>query len=152
MVPAAIEGEVAPSGASNTSVSPEPQYDDMDISSESGSAAKRIRLPPIVDFTGFRPDGSMRPTTDPSGYKDAGGGIRRSPVASTQSFGNHGSHPSPVFRGQRDASPQAGHSSLATAQDQEQRRNERRATLMREAEIMRAALRAKEREIDELER
>lgn len=152
VVPAAIEGEAAPSGASNASVSPEPQYDDMDISSESGSAAKRIRLPPIVDFTGFRPDGSIRPTTDPSGYKDAGGGIRRSPATSVQSFANHSTRPSPAFRGQPDGSPQAGHSSLATAQDHEQRRNERRATLMREAEIMRAALRAKEREIDDLER
>lgn len=151
MVPAATEGEVGPSGASNMSVSPEPQYDEMDVS-ESGSAAKRIRLPPIVDFTGFRPDGSVRPTTDPSGYKDAGGGIRRSPATSTQSFSNHGSRPSPAFRSQPDASPQLGHSSLPTAQDEEQRRNERRATLMREAEIMRAALRAKEREIDELER
>lgn len=152
VVPAAADGDIVPSGLSNTSVSPEPQYDEMDMTSDSGSAAKRIRLPPIVDFTGFRPDGTIRPTTDPSGYKDAGGGIRRSPVTSNQAFNNHNSRPSPVFHGKPDTSPRAAHSAIGPVQDDEQRRNERRAILMREAEIMRAALRAKEREIDDLER
>lgn len=142
-------GEVdAPSNASHTSVSPDPQADQMDIS-EPSSTAKRIRLPPIVDFTGYRPDGA-RTTTDPSAYKDAGGGVRLSPAPSH--------HYSPQQRMSTSVRAEANHvppNGLAAPLSQEEvdrRRNERRLLLMREAEEMRAALRAKEREIDELER
>ena len=151
VVPAFTESEAVPSNASHTSVSPDPQYSETDVLSDNGSAAKRIRLPPIVDFTGFQPDGSIRPTTDPSGYKDAGGGIRRSPNVSTQTFSAQVARASPVF-GSQPESDASVVPLIVTAENQERRRNDRRAVLMREAEIMRAALRAKEREIDDLER
>lgn len=153
VVPASGEGDT-PSGASHTSVSPDPQADAMDMTSEP-SQAKRIRLPPIVDFTGFRPDGTARTTTDPSAYKDAGGGMRRSPAMHpSQGYAMHPEAPHPLAHpGRLDPAQQSYASSPSfTAQDEDGRRNERLALLMREAEQMRAALRAKEREIDALER
>ena len=119
--------EDLPSNAGHISTSPDPQEMDID------SATKRIRLPPIIDFTGYRPD--VR-TSDPSAYRDATPGVRLSPGPS------YPPQMGPVD--QRVPVP--------TVQELEARRNERRYLLMREAEEMRAALRAKEREIDELER
>jgi len=148
-VPASGEGDV-PSGASHTSVSPDPQTDAMDISSEP-SQAKRIRLPPIVDFTGFQPDGTGRATTDPSAYKDARDGMRHSPAThAPQGYATQPQGPHSLAHPGRPDSAQQGLS--FAPQDEERKRNERLASLMREAEQMRAALRAKEREIDALER
>jgi len=151
VVPASGEND-APSSASHTSVSPDRQVDPMDTTPESPQP-KRIRLPPIVDFTGFRPDGSARTTTDPSAYKDAGGGMRRSPMQPSQGYSMH---PQPAQllaqSGRMGSGQQAFASSSFTTQDDEARRDARLALLMREAEQMRAALRAKEREIDALER
>ncbi|KAK5077898.1 GATA type transcriptional activator of nitrogen-regulated proteins [Lithohypha guttulata] len=152
VVPASAEGDVPPSNASHTSVSPDPHTEDMDITSEPSSAPKRIRLPPIVDFTGFQPDGSSRTTTDPSAYKDAGTGIRISPMPPNQGYTRHSPRPMHVSQAQPDSLSRQLASSSVTTQDGEEIRTERRTTLMREAELMRAALRAKEREIDELER
>lgn len=141
-MPAMQEDNVAPSSASHTSVSPDPNADEMDTTEDATSVNKRIRLPPIVDFTGFRPDGTSRPTTDPSAYKDAGGGMRGSPAMSAY-------HYLPQSESIRQDQGQQAH---LPAQDDERRRQDRLQVLMREAELMRAALRAKEREIDELER
>lgn len=151
VVPASGEND-APSSASHKSVSPDPQADSMDTTPES-SQAKRIRLPPIVDFTGFRPDGSARTTTDPSAYKDAGGGMRHSPMEPSQAYSMHPqSAQLSGHSGRMEAGQQVFSSSSFNTQDEEGRRKERLALLMREAEQMRAALRAKEREIDALER
>lgn len=151
VVPASGEGD-APSSASHTSVSPEPQADAIDITSGS-SQAKRIRLPPIVDFTGFQPDGTARTITDPSAYKDAGGGMRHSPAMhSSQGYAMQPQAPHSSSHAGRLAPTQQTFVPSASPQDDEGRRNERLALLMREAEQMRAALRAKEREIDALER
>jgi hypothetical protein len=51
---------------------------------------------------------------------------------------------------ERDVSPQVPVDGTNVDRDRELLRAERRAQLMREAEVMRAALRAKEREIDDL--
>ena len=150
VVPASGELD-APSSASHTSVSPDPQADMMDMTPET-SQSKRIRLPPIVDFTGFRPDGTARTTTDPSAYKDAGGGMRHSStVHASSGYAVHQPPPQSLHSGSWEPAQQPFLPSL-TAQDEDVRRNERLALLMREAEQMRAALRAKEREIDALER
>lgn len=144
VVPATTDLDAAASSAaSHTSVSPDPQaVEKMDLSGES-SASKRIRLPPIVDFTGFRPDGSSRATTDPSAYSHAGGGGRI--PAADPTLARYSPRPPQPLQSQIELHPHQGF-------HQDGRREERLATLMREAELMRAALRAKEREIDELER
>lgn len=126
VVPATTED--IPSSASHISTSPDPQEMEID------SASKRIRLPPIVDFTGYRPDAR---TTDPGAYKDAAPGPRISPAPSQYS---------------PQITPVDHRVPVPSVQELEARRNERRYLLMRQAEEMRAALRAKEREIDELER
>lgn len=148
VVPAQGEGEALASGASHTSVSPDPQADDIDESPESTLSNKRMRLPPIVDFTGYQPDGTVRQTTDPSAYKDIGA-ARRSPlVAQSEPY-------APIHPPQARSDPTLMNQQRAisgTPAEDHWRKEERRATLMREAELMRAALRAKEREIDELER
>lgn len=147
VVPAtASEADVAASSAaSHTSVSPDPQaVEEMDLSGEP-SASKRIRLPPIVDFTGFRPDGTARATTEPSAYRHAGGGIQYSSATQDPTVMRYSPRPPPLLQPQIDQRQNF-------AQDDDRRREDRLATLMREAELMRAALRAKEREIDELER
>lgn len=147
VVPAHGEGDNAASGASHTSVSPDPQADEMDVSPEATTANKRMRLPPIVDFTGYQPDGTIRQTTDPSAYKDIGA-TRRSPLIGSNDLYMHPpqARPDPTLASQRRQSVSL------SAEEQHRRKEERRAVLMREAELMRAALRAKEREIDELER
>lgn len=158
-MPANSENETGQAADSQPSASPEPAQL-TDRSPESAVSVKRMRLPPIVDFTGFRPDGVQHVTSDPAAYRDLGG-TRRSPVASSTSH-----HPSPSQVSGHSAGgapridpalhtqgpPSSSTTHAATVQDEEQRKHDRRATLMREAELMRAALRAKEREIDELER
>lgn len=133
---------------------------------------KRVRLPPIVDFTGYRPD-----TSNPAAYKESVN-PRRSPVLS----GARGSLISPsaedytaqiaaaaaaadhmqvdpvlLSSSQQRARPEyvslqpsPAPSPSLSSEGRERWKTERRLTLMREAEMMRAALRQKEREIDEL--
>ncbi|KAJ9654383.1 GATA type transcriptional activator of nitrogen-regulated proteins [Neophaeococcomyces mojaviensis] len=154
VVPASLEGEPRPPSESQASVSPDPQAEDVEAP-ETPSAAKRIRLPPVIDFTGFRPDGSSRITTDPSAYKDAGGGMRSS--AGYSHLSQPTGHTAEGMRldssfSQSQQDQMASLSAVAVTQEEQRRREERRTNLMREAELMRAALRAKEREIDELER
>jgi len=156
VVPASTEGEPRLSSESHASVSPDPRPEDVEMT-EAPSATKRIRLPPVIDFTGFRPDGTSRMTTDPSAYKDAGGGTRlpatgyshlspiTGPPADSSQLDTSNSH----FYQQNQL---PGLSAAAGTHEEQWRREERRANLMREAEVMRAALRAKEREIDELEK
>lgn len=145
VVPAQGEGETITSGASHTSVSPDPHADEMDTSPSSGSVNKRIRLPPIVDFTGFQPDGSVRQPTDPGAYKDMSAS-RRSPLVGSSDMYMQ----PPQTRSNQPLITQ--HRQSVSGEEPHGRKEERRAVLMREAELMRAALRAKEREIDELER
>lgn len=143
------------------STSPEPPSQDVEMS-DSAAPQKRIRLPPIVDFTGFRPDRPLAATSDPSAYKDMGG-RRASPArhmagdftlqppltgsAADQSRIDSIHLPPRNSTRELDRLPP-----IAGSSDKERSREDRRAQLMREAEIMRAQLRAKEREIDELER
>lgn len=148
VVPAHGEAETVASSASHTSLSPEPPADEMDVSSASSSTNKRIRLPPIVDFTGFQPDGTMRQPSDPSAYKDLGSSKRPPLVVEPEPYSPL--HPSYGRGDPTLAGPQR--QVTGASAEEHQRKEERRATLMREAELMRAALRAKEREIDELER
>lgn len=168
VVPAYPEAPVTIGSPSETPVStgsPDPMIEDIDTGSEPSSSAKRMRLPPIIDFTGYRPDLT---TSDPAAYKEVNL-PRRSPLLSA----------APLSRAQPATEDYAMQAQLAAAaatdgmqldpalnlppyhsrtspttstDDNERLKTERRATLMREAEVMRAALRAKEREIDELER
>jgi len=143
------------------SMSPEPtspEQDGQQESADSTPAPKRRRPPPTVDYTGYVPE---NPTTD--GPSSA----QKSPEDYTVQLqlaaaAAEGIHLDPALvnasRGQREpdaTTPQgrdtaANTNTTATDQDREHSRSERRAQLMREAEVMRAALRAKEREIDDL--
>lgn len=184
----------SPTQHTASSVSPDPMMDD-ETAYEGSSSLKRVRLPPIIDFTGYRPDEPFANTTtsDPAAYKDFGTS-RRSPISHRQHVGGDDfvmkaqlaaaaaadsmQLDSALIRGPNKQSQQSQQShdsqhdvpaseqpqqqqqqqqqtsppSTMTAEERERWRNERRAVLMREAEVMRAALRAKEREIDDLEK
>lgn len=139
------------------STSPEPvspeqqsQHEDRDTT----PAPKRKRAPPTVDYTGYVPqsptsDTSRQPQKTAEDYTvqlqlaaAAAEGMQLDPALVDASRGgrreldNRMSQPTETREGDSTV--------------EEDRRAERRAQLMREAEVMRAALRAKEREIDDL--
>jgi hypothetical protein len=137
------------------SISPEPMSPDVEgqqqESTDHSPAPKRRRLPPTVDYTGYVPQDTTEDTARPAQRPTdeytlqaqlaavaAAEGMRLDPALI-----NAGRQPRPVEQAVDDAGQ-------ATSQETEYLREERRAQLMREAEVMRAALRAKEREIDEL--
>ncbi|KAL2438541.1 hypothetical protein ABEF95_011579 [Exophiala dermatitidis] len=147
------------------STSPEPvspEQGNPENSRDESPAAKRRRPPPSVDYTGYVPGPSAT---------DAGSATRPpsddyTVQARLAAAAAEGMQLDPLLmdagRRQRDQLPRISEPPGSTTgqhttesdrdreRDREQWRNERRAQLMREAEVMRAALRAKEREIDDL--
>jgi hypothetical protein len=114
-----------------TSTSPEPSSE----REESGEAdpqppsAKRQRPPPSIDFTGFDP---TTPDAGKTQSAEAADYARQAQIvaAATAAIGRH-SYPEHT--------------------EAERKRIDRREALLREAELMRAALKAKEKEIDEMQ-
>ncbi|KAI1611122.1 GATA-binding protein [Exophiala viscosa] len=158
VVPAYPDAPKADQGTSqtNVSVSPEPvspTQDTQQESSDNAPPAKRRRPPPEVDYTGYVPE----PTNG-----DAKASIPRSiddytVQAQLAAAAAEGMQLDPALtdagRPRQEGDTAEGEQTGAPAnaeEDQEGFRTERRTQLMREAEVMRAALRAKEREIDEL--
>ena len=119
------------------------QQENTDAEGDSEApAAKRRRPPPSIDFTGYdhsmelhqpgaHPSASQRPDTD-----------QTSKTTSLVDFAHQAELAAVAAR--IDSQQISGDSEI------DRRRLERREELRREAEAMRAALRAKEREIDEL--
>lgn len=155
----------SPSQGGNSPVSPhEDQMEPSVEMNEATQSVKRVRLPPIVDFTGYRPD-----TTNPAAYKEVLK-PRQSPNAPTfpgpslaptsedyaiqaqlaAAAASDGMQLDPALRPRLNQQPPQMPSPSLAAESRERWKAERRLTLMREAEMMRAALRQKEREIDEL--
>jgi hypothetical protein len=120
-----------------TSASPEP----IDVATEialEGPAAKRQRPPPSIDFTGYDPESSSSIQVGSSAQSDY---VETARVASTS------------FTAVNDATrPTAKNNDNENdgSLELDRRKTERRERLLREAEEMRAALRAKEQEISEL--
>ncbi|EXJ94525.1 GATA-binding protein, other eukaryote [Capronia coronata CBS 617.96] len=153
--------------ASPEPVSPEQDYHDT-LGDES-PAPKRRRPPPTVDYTGYvpgppagdAPRSAQQPTEDYTVQARlaaaAAEDMQLDP--SLADTGRRQQEPTP--RLSEAPAPAPVPASTATPanvaitesereRDREHWRSERRAQLMREAEMMRAALRAKEREIDDL--
>ncbi|KAK5060020.1 hypothetical protein LTR84_009904 [Exophiala bonariae] len=150
-----------PEGAASqaaTSISPEPASPGIDggESIQGTPATKRKRPPPTVDYTGYVPDSArndgpgeiQRPTDDFTVQA-------RLAAAAAEEMQLD---PALVGAGQHDRrlestplrTSERSEVSPSSYPQTERVRNERRTQLMREAEEMRAALRAKEREIDDL--
>ena len=151
-----------PEGATSqaaTSLSPEPTSPGIDSAQESTQntpATKRKRLPPTVDYTGYVPDsvrnegqGETQRRNDDFTVQArlaaaAAEGMQLDPALVGAGHHDRRSELTPLRPNERpEVSPSSN-------QQTERVRNERRTQLMREAEEMRAALRAKEREIDDL--
>ncbi|OCT44982.1 GATA factor SREP [Cladophialophora carrionii] len=138
------------------SASPEPTAsaaEEHQVSSDSSPALKRRRQPPTVDYTGYVPQSSLSegPPTSQDTSDQYAINLQRAAAAA----GGMQLDPALLEAGRRRQEQDATHSEARAdgAGSEEERgalRAERRAQLMREAEVMRAALRAKEREIDDL--
>lgn len=138
-------------------VSPEQNY--HETSGDPSPAPKRRRPPPPVDYTGYVPgpsaaDAPRSAQTPSDDYTvqarlaaAAAEGMQLDPLLVDAGRRQK----EPALRQNDAPSPKpAAPNSLNSEGDREHWRNERRAQLMREAEEMRAALRRKEREIDDL--
>ncbi|RVX70759.1 hypothetical protein B0A52_05410 [Exophiala mesophila] len=141
--------------AGTSSISPEPpspELEEMQDSTPSTPASKRKRLPPTVDYTGYIPESSAS-IRQPSPHKHAedfavqaqlaaaaAEGMQLDPALVNTPHRHRGIELPPIRELQRSIE----------ASTPPHLRGDRRAQLMREAEEMRAALRAKEREIDDL--
>lgn len=138
----------------NRAVSPNQSTSDSAEQMRSANAknpATKQRSPPTIDFTGYRPE--KRSLTPPEilgentekhsvpqpGHSDDDK-IRQVLVAAAA----QGMQLDPALLQSEEKTDQTA------IQDHKRRQAERRAQLMRDAEEMRAALRAKEKEIDEL--
>lgn len=105
-----------------------------------------------MDYTGYQPESPTidGPTSAPKSTEDYTVQLQLAAAAA------EGMQLDPALvdagrqQGEQDAAVAPRNESPATEQEREEVRTERRAQLMREAEMMRAALRAKEREIDDL--
>ncbi|KAK5331997.1 GATA type transcriptional activator of nitrogen-regulated proteins [Exophiala xenobiotica] len=147
-----------PDGAASrktVSTSPEPISPEQHAYQESNDTSpppKRRRPPPTVDYTGYVPEITAGDTqqTGPAPADDYRAQAQLAAAAA------EGMHLDPALadagrrQQERDVSPPAYADGTNADRDRELLRAERRAQLMREAEVMRAALRAKEREIDDL--
>ena len=137
------------------SASPEPTSsvpDEQPLAADSSPAPKRRRQPPSIDYTGYMPQtGVSEPSPTPQDTPDhyavqlqraaaAAGGMQLDPAL--LEAGRRGQ--------EQDATQPENQTSSNAEQERATLRVDRRAQLMREAEVMRAALRAKEREIDDL--
>ncbi|EXJ74737.1 uncharacterized protein A1O5_01432 [Cladophialophora psammophila CBS 110553] len=125
------------------------------MSTDVSPAPKRRRPPPTVDYTGYVPQTAVNEAqrTARDTNEDYAIHLQRAAAAA----GGMQLDPALVEAGRRQQEDDAtatqqpeDHRKGATGQDRIAWRAERRAQLMREAEVMRAALRAKEREIDDL--
>lgn len=142
----------ATSSQKTVSTSPEPVSPEQAVYQESVDASpapKRRRPPPTVDYTGYVPEAASSHAQQstprpPEEYRVQ---------AQLAAAATEGMHLDPALSdtGRRSQEQEVGHSVTANSErDQDLLRADRRAQLMREAEVMRAALRAKEREIDDL--
>lgn len=159
VVPAYPDVVNATSGAANgpVSTSPEPNasaQDEQQADGDSSPAPKRRRQPPSVDYTGYVPQASLSETTYASRDRAAqfSSQLQQAAAAAEDMQLDPALLEAGRRRQEEDASTARHHEGALenAAAQQGVLRNERRAQLMREAEVMRAALRAKEREIDDL--
>lgn len=135
-----------------TSTSPEPTVsapDEQHMASDTSPAAKRRRPPPTVDYTGYVPQTSLNEAAPIS--QESTDHVTVQLQRAAAAAGGMELDPALVEAGRR----RREHDATAGQQSEDNAngsawRAERRAQLMREAEVMRAALRAKEREIDDL--
>jgi GATA-binding protein, other eukaryote len=137
-----------------STTSPERQasgYPEQTMSSATNDTTTRQRVPPTVDFTGYRPEkrNETPPETRPEHTNEEevpqsadndDDRVRQALAAAAA----QGMQLDPALLHTEEKNMQPG------KQTHESIQAEKRARLMREAEEMRAALRAKEREIDEL--
>jgi len=152
-----------PEGAASqpaTSTSPEPSsplaIEGGQDSTQVTPAPKRKRPPPTVDYTGYVPD-SARSDLQGETQRLAEDFTVQARLAAAAAEGMQ-LDPALAGAGHHDRRSDVPPIRLNEMQDitnlsprhAEQLRNDRRTQLMREAEEMRAALRAKEREIDDL--
>lgn len=150
---------VAAESQQAVSTSPEPvspEKEGRQTPTESTPTAKRRRSPPTVDYTGYVPESSARDAPQ-STQKAAEDYTVQAQLAAAAAEGMR-LDPALVDASRRqreqDANmtrePEFRTGGTTVEPDRGNWRAERRAQLMREAEVMRAALRAKEREIDDL--
>lgn len=120
---------------------------------DSSPAPKRRRPPPTVDYTGYVPQSSL--SEAPPSSQDTTDQYAIHLQRAAEAAGGMQLDPALLEAGRRRQEQDATQSEERTSNDNAEqehtaRRVDRRAQLMREAEMMRAALRAKEREIDDL--
>jgi hypothetical protein len=120
-----------PSPQPTTSASPEPAGEGEEQAEESSDvpAAKRRRPPPSIDFTGY--DAGVAPQ-------------KKDEQESASSMADY------AVQAQRAAAVAEHGSSDGADGENDRGKVNRRAQLLQQAEAMRAALRAKEKEIDDL--
>lgn len=143
----------------NVSTSPEPVSPTQEPQQESNDGApapKRRRPPPTVDYTGYVPESTSgnaeasipRPIDDYTVQAQlaaaAAEGMQLDPALTDAG------RPQQEEAAAEDPKDRTAADTTDDEVKREALRAERRTQLMREAEVMRAALRAKEREIDEL--
>lgn len=153
--PDVVRTDGSAAAPTTASISPEPTSPELEGQQESNSntpGPKRKRLPPTVDYTGYIPEEqTANKQTSPRKAADdfavqaqlaaaAAEGMQLDPALIDNGHRQRGIELPPIRELERSIDPSMG----------EHLRGDRRAQLMREAEEMRAALRAKEREIDDL--
>jgi len=161
VVPAYPDAPRADANASRKtlSTSPEPvspEQEALQESAENTPAPKRRRPLPTVDYTGYVPETAAVGTSRGAQNSSEDYTVQLQ-LAAAAAEGMQ-LDPALVDAGRRQreqdvAATQRTATSIErtpVGQDRESWRSERRAQLMREAEVMRAALRAMEREIDDL--
>ena len=138
------------------STTPEPTTsapDEQELPSDSSPAPKRKRPPPTVDFTGYVPQSSLNEVQTP--FENMSDQytmhLQRAAAAAEDMQLDPALLEAGRRRQEQDANQSGEHANGTNLEEERaKRRTERRTQLMREAEVMRAALRAKEREIDDL--
>ena len=148
-------GDNIPSTASTSTASPEqqgPPHDEQTQPAITSDSTPQQRRPPTVDFTGHRPE--KRNDTPPETSVAYVGEHETNPAQQTAD--NDEEHVRQILAAAAAQGMQLDPALLHAEAEHGQTpshapsQSEKRAQLMREAEEMRAALRAKEREIDEL--
>lgn len=147
VVPAYPEATSAegPPSQPGTPISPEPvsEREEQAEADADAPAAKRRRPPPSVDYTGYDP----RSTNIEDGIP-VDGGVDKPDVPNIGSdYAMQAEVAAAAAHQSRKGSPRSQFIDV----DTDQRKLERRTELLREAEAMRAALAAKEKEIDDLQ-
>lgn len=129
----------APRSQPATSASPEPlsDADEQTETTSEGPATKRRRPPPPIDFTDYDPGATTKDDAQSSARDQAAVADYARQAQLAAAAAEHG---------RVDLALREGSNA-----DADRKKMERRAQLLREAEAMRAALRAKEKEIDDLQ-